>query len=202
MTVPYDAAETKAGAPRMTIDPNDARASLNDIAAVERLTYQAITYDHSSFQFMLWGALVVFGYAWTFLDPARATSGWIAVAVVGVSGSFALRRLRRSPSSRDSKLGERLGYGQLAVIGFGLVLVWLLAPLSDRQLQAFWPTLVMFCHVLAGIWLGRFILLSGLTVTVLIVIGYVWAGPWYPLWLAVAVGGGLIASGLWLRRMG
>lgn len=185
----------------MSIDPNDARTSLNDIAAVERLTHQAITYDHSSFQFMLWGALVFLGYLWTFLERDRARIGWIVVAAAGVSGSFALRRLRRNLSSRDSKLGERLGYGQLALIGFGSVLVWLLWPLNDRQLEAFWPTLVMFCHVLAGIWLGRFFLLSGLTVTALIVIGFIWIGHWYPLWLAVSVGGGLMASGLWLRRM-
>jgi hypothetical protein len=186
----------------MTIDPNDARTSLDDIAAVERLTYQAITYDHSSFQFIWWGVLVFCGYLWTFLSIQHARLGWIVIAAAGVSGSFALRRLRRTPSSRDSKLGQRLGYAQLAVIGFGLVLVWLLSPLSDRQLAAFWPTLVMFCHVLAGIWLGRFFLLSGLAVTALIVIGYIGSGPWYPLWLAVSVGGGLIASGLWLRRMG
>ena len=202
MTLLYDAAETEAGAPTMTIDPNDARASLSDIAAVERLTHQTLTYDHSSFQFMLWGALVACGYVWTFLQPQRAIIGWIAVTVAGVSGSFVLRRLRRNLSSRDSKLGERLGYGQLAVIGFGLVLVSLLSPLGDRQAEAFWPTLVMFCYVLAGIWLGRFFIFTGLAVTALIVIGFVWIGPRYPLWLAISVGGGLIASGLWLRRMG
>ena len=92
----------------MTIDPNDARTSLDDIAAVERLTYQAITYDHSSFQFILWGALVFCGYLWTFLSTQHAKLGWIVVAAAGVSGSFALRRVRRAPSSRDSKLGERI----------------------------------------------------------------------------------------------
>ena len=186
----------------MSIDPNDARASLSDIAAVERRTYQTLTYDHSSFQFILWGALVFCGYLWTFLEPRHGIIGWTAVAVAGVSGSFALRRLRRNLSSRDSKLGARLGYGQLALIGFGLVLVSLLSPLGDRQIEAFWPTLVMFCHVLAGIWLGRFFIFTGLAVTALIVVGYVWIDPWYPLWLAISVGGGLIASGLWLRRMG
>jgi hypothetical protein len=186
----------------MTIDPKDARSSLSDIAAVERLTYQALTYDHSSFQFILWGALVACGYLWSFFQAGRASTGWMVVALAGLGGSFALRRWRRGPHSRDSKLGQRLGFAQLALIGFGLVLLWLLWPVSNRQMAAFWPTLVMFCHVLAGIWLGRFFVLLGLSVTALIVIGYFWSGPWYPLWLAVSVGGGLIASGFWLRRMG
>jgi hypothetical protein len=200
--VAYDAAESSAGAPSMTIDPKDARASLSDIAAVERLTQQSLTYEHSSRQFMLWGALVMCGYLWTYFLPGYSGLGWIAVAVMGVSGSFALRRWWQGPHSRDSRLGQRLGYAQLAVIGFGLILINLLWPLSDRQISAFWPILVMFCHVLAGIWLGRFYVLLGLAVTALIFVGYIWSGPWYPLWLAAAVGGGLIASGLWLRRMG
>lgn len=184
----------------MSIDPKEAAAALSDVAHVERRTHQAFTYEHSSRQFLLWGVLVACGYVVTFLAPEHAGAGWIAVMVVGLGGSFALRVWSGLPHSRDSRLGRRLGYGQLALISYGFVLLWLLWPLTPRQLDAFWPTLVMFCHVLAGLWLGVFYIIVGVGGTVLIVIGYVWAGEWYPLWLAVAVGGGLIASGLWLRR--
>jgi hypothetical protein len=38
-----------------------------------------------------------------------------------------------------------------------LVLILLLGPsLSYRRVRAFWPTLAIFGHVLAGLWLGRF----------------------------------------------
>ena len=82
------------------------------------------------------------------------------------------------------------------------MLIWMLGPLTHRQLGAFWPSLVMFCHVLMGLWLGAFYIVVGITATVLILAGYFWAGEWYPLWLAATVGGGLFASGLWLRRQG
>jgi hypothetical protein len=59
----------------------------------------------------------------------------------------------------------------------------------------------MFCYVLAGLWLGSFFIAVGVSVTALTVIGYVWTGAWYPLWLAATVGGGLIVSGVWLRRL-
>ena len=186
----------------MSIDPKEAAASLNEVAEIERRTHQAMTYQNSSAQFILWGVLVACGYLFTFFQPSHADTGWITVAVLGVGGSFALRAWSRLPHSRDSQLGRRLGYAQLALIGYGLILLWLLSPLSHRQMSAFWPSLVMFCHVLAGIWLGRVFILIGGAVTALVVVGYVSAGDWYPLWLAAAVGGGLVVSGVWLRRMG
>lgn len=185
----------------MSIDPKEAAAALSDVAHVQRRTHQSITYVHSSRQFLLWGVLVALGYLFTFFEPAHSNAGWLVVMAVGVSGSFALRLWGGPPHSRDSQLGRRLGYAQLALIAYGFVLLWLLWPMTHRQLGAFWPTLVMFCHVLAGLWLGAVYVVVGVAGTALIVAGYVWAGSWYPLWLAVSVGGGLIVSGLWLRRL-
>jgi hypothetical protein len=86
------------------------------------------------------------------------------------------------------------------VLAFGAVVTIELSPLTSRQQQVFWQTLVMFSYVLAGFWVGRFFLYLGLVVIVLILIGYYLSGPWFTLWLAVVFGGGLIAGGLWLRR--
>jgi hypothetical protein len=186
----------------MTIDPKEAATALSDIARIERRTHQSITYEHSSRQFLLWGVLVVCGYVFSFVEHAYAGAGWIAVTIIGLTGSFLLRRAAGITHSRDRRLGQRLGYGQLALVGYGLVLMWLFWPMTPRQIDAFWPSLVMFCHLLAGLWLGAFYIGLGAGVMALILIGYVWAGAWYPLWLAVTVGGALIASGLWLRRAG
>jgi hypothetical protein len=182
----------------MTIDPNDARTSLDDIESVERRTREAIVYDHTSAQFLLWGTLVASGYVFSFFVPTHISAGWIVVTAVGLAGSFTIRHWRGQ--SRDGSLGQRIGYAQFIVVGYGLVLMLLLWPMSSRQIGAFWPTLVMFCHTLAGLWLGTYFIYVGLTGTALIVAGYFWAGAWYPLWLAAVVGGGLIAAGLWLRR--
>jgi hypothetical protein len=66
----------------------------------------------------------------------------------------------------------------------------------------FWPNVFMLGIVIAGLWLGRFFMLCGLSVTALSVVGYFFAGEWFDLWMAAANGGGLIACGLALRRMG
>lgn len=184
----------------MTIDPHEAAASLSDIAKVEQRTRETLVYGHSGVQFMLWGVLVAAGYIHTYLDPVHADAGWIAVTVLGLGGSIALRRLRLQPS-RDGRLGRLIGYAQFVLLGYGLALLWLLAPMTHRQAAAFWPMLVMLGMVLAGLWQGRFFIYCGLTVSALVLAGYVWSGGFYTLWLALVVGGGLIAAGLWLRRM-
>jgi hypothetical protein len=58
----------------------------------------------------------------------------------------------------------------------------------------------MFGYALAGIWFGRAFIILGLMVTALTVVGYLWVGPWFNLYMAVVDGGGLMLCGLWMRR--
>jgi hypothetical protein len=117
--------------------------------------------------------------------------------IASVGAGFAIR-VWQSDAPRGRSLGRLLTYAQLVLIGYGLVRMLLLRPsLSYRRVQAFWPTLVIFGHVLAGLWLGRFFIYLGIAVTALTVAGYFWSDDWYPLRLAAVVGGGL-----WLRRLG
>jgi hypothetical protein len=184
----------------MSIDRDDAAASLSDIANVERRTRERLVYDRSSSQLILWGGLVAIGYLSSYGAPAYANLVWLVLAGVGLAGSAVLRA-RHGPSDRRG-IARNLGYAQLVLFGYGAVLTWLLWPMGNRQLAAFWPILVMFCHVLAGLWLGRFFIYLGAGVSLLIIAGYLWAGSFYLLWMAAVVGGGLIASGLSLRRLG
>ena len=183
----------------MTLDRDEAAASLSDIASVERRTRETVVYARSSTILILWGVLCVLGYVFQYLDPNDARPAWIAAGVVGVAGTFVAGQWRRGPERRT--LAQPMFYGQLAIIGYGLVLLALLWPISGRQLSAFWPTLIMLGFVLTGLWLGRFFMLCGLVVTALTLIGYFWSGAWFPLWMAAVDGGGLLAGGLWLRRL-
>lgn len=186
----------------MTLDPNEAAASLSEIDSVEQRTREALVYERSSDMLIMWGALVGCGYVLTYLEPRYVNITWLVLTAVGVGGGLLIRRWRKE-TQRGRTLGQRLFYAQLALIAYGFVLMLLLWPaISYRQIGAFWPILVMFGHVLAGLWLGRFFIYLGLSVTALIVAGYFGAGDWYPLWMAAVVGGGLIAAGLWLRRLG
>jgi hypothetical protein len=187
----------------MTLDPKEAAASLSDIDSVEQRTREALVYERSSDMLILWGVVVACGYVLTYALPGYSNTAWLVLTAAGVGGGLLIRRWRKEAQRGHPTLGQRLFYAQLVLIAYGALLMLLLWPvITYRQIGAFWPVFVMFGHVLAGLWLGRFFIYLGITVTALVVAGYFWVGAWYPLWLAVVVGGGLIAAGLWLRRLG
>jgi len=183
----------------MTIDPKEAAASLDDIAATERRTREAMFYAGSSDILILWGVLSLIGNLLNWFRPAWSGYGWLMIDAVGAAGTFAILR-NRIPRSKRRAVAIRWGATYLAFLLFGAVWMAELLPLSARQMEAFWPTLVMFGYVLLGIWVGRFFLYCGLAATVLILAGFFWSGDWFPLWMAAVLGGGFIAGGLWLRR--
>jgi hypothetical protein len=187
----------------MTVDPKEAAASLSDIHSVEQRTREALVYERSSDMLILWGVLVACGYLCAYLLPRYSDIAWLVLTAAGVGGGLLIRRWRKEAQRGHRTLGQRLFYAQLVLLAYGALLLLLLWPvITYRQIGAFWPILVMFGHVLAGLWLGRFFIYLGVAVTALIVAVYFWSGAWYPLWMAAVVGGGLIAAGLWLRRLG
>ena len=90
----------------------------------------------------------------------------------------------------------------LLLFGFGFLWLYLLGGFGGLQRSIFMPSLVMFGFTLAGIWLGRALLIAGLAGTALIVAVYFWGGPWVDLWMAAVQAVMLIGGGLWLRRLG
>lgn len=183
----------------MTLDRDEAAASLSDIASVERRTREAVVYARSSTILILWGVLCVLGYVFQYFRPLEARPAWIAVGILGFIGTFISGHWRRA--QHRSSIGQSLLYAQLALVGYGFILLVLLWPVAPRQLSAFWPTLIMLGFVLMGLWLGRFFIVCGLAVTALTLAGYFWSGAWFPLWMAAVNGGGLLLGGLWLRRL-
>ncbi len=185
----------------MTLNPNDAATALDDIATVQRHTRDTLIYGRAAVFFILWGVLLAIGYVVSFVAPAFAETGWRAVIIAGFT-STAVLIYRRPAHAGRARWDRPMMFAQLALYGYGWLFMMLAWPLSPRQLDAYWPNVFMLGYVLAGLWLGRFFLILGLSVTALTAVGYVWSGAWFPLWMAVVGGGGLIAGGLWLRRQG
>jgi len=185
----------------MPIDRAEAANALHDIAVAEQRLATASIYGVSAAILMLWGALVALGYLATQFDPAQAGWAWLGLDLAGVAGMAWLLAHRR-PLLRTKSLTSRILAAQVALVGFGVALSAVLAPLTWRQVEALWPLFFMLGYVLAGLWVGRFFVVCGLVVAALTVLGYFVADAWYPLWMAVAEGGALFAGGLWLRRVG
>lgn len=183
----------------MTLDPKEAAASLGDIAAIERRTREALYYSGTGDVLILWGVLTLAGHLLTWFAPRYAGWAWPIIDVGGFLATIAIVA-RRVPRSQWRGSGARWVASYATLLVFGYIVVVELSPLTWRQLEAFWPTMVMLGYVLAGIWIGRFFLYVGIAATVLILIGYFFLGDWFTLWLAFVMGGGFLAGGLWLRR--
>jgi hypothetical protein len=186
----------------MTISPNEAATSLRDIASVEQRTRAALFYAGSSVIFILWGVLVAAGYGLSELYPRSARTIWLAISAAGCAATVGIvwQRMRARPRAvRD----WRLSLAIVALTIFAGAWSYLLGPLLPRAMNyAFQPSLFLLGIVLAGLWIGRFLIILGLAGIALIIAGAFVPEPWLRLWMAVVDSGILIIGGLWLRGAG
>jgi hypothetical protein len=185
------------------MDARAAAAALGSIETTERRTFQAVFYGKSAPILAVWGGVVIAGYTWTFAAPGSAVRAWSVLSFIGFAvTAWLIRRMRVTLTPPQRELGWRILAAQIALLAFGLIVVSLLGPLAPRQIGAFWPLLCSLGYVIAGLWIGRAPIVLGVTVIALTVAGFVWSGPWFPLWMAATFGGGLCLGALWLRWRG
>jgi hypothetical protein len=184
----------------VTIDSHQASEALSDINQIARRVRQSRIYHLSSLISILWGILVVAGNVATFAWPRHAGSVWIAVNVSGVAGAFAISAFGY-PRNKGPGYDIRALLALLLFFAFGYFCTVMLGHFTPRQQGTFWPIYVMLIYTIVGLWVGPAFVAIGLGITALTLIGYFFVADWFPLWMAVVHGGGLILSGLWMRRV-
>ncbi len=180
------------------IDSRQASEALSEINDIAHRVRQSQLYNISSHMMVLWGGLVCAGNLVTYLWPRYAGYAWIAVYVLGVAGWCAICALNFG-RTRVHSFDARMLAAFLLFFAFGFFTCWL-GHFTPRQLGTFWPIYFMLVYVLAGLWVGLAFVVIGVAITALTLIGYFFIGEAFPLWMAFVNGGGLILSGLWMRR--
>ena len=146
----------------MTIESREAIASLQDIAAVEKRTREALCYSGSSTIFIMWGLLVACGYGATAWQPGAARTIWLVVSAVGSAATALIVAARMRARPREGR-DWRIVWALVALMIYGAGWSWVLGPVIPRHLiYAFQPSLVMLGMVLAGPVVGRFFVALGL----------------------------------------
>jgi hypothetical protein len=181
------------------IDSQQASSALADITDITQRVRQSRFYQHSSAMLMLWGALTFVAYIFSFGVPSRANQGWVGVFIAGIVGSVLIGALSRRRGDVNT-FDARATAAMVVFIAFGALWSIGVGQFTPRQLSAFWPTYFMLPYVIAGLWLGSAFVIIGTAIIVLTMIGYLFAGPWFQLWMALVNGGGLVLGGLWMRR--
>jgi hypothetical protein len=181
----------------MTIGSDEAAAMLADVETVVAKVKQSRIYRSAAQIIILWGVVNVVRDLLIGAAPAWFGPRWFLIDAIGIIGTLVLLRWVVEP-------GARLPLRTLAAFslfyGFGWIWANLLGNFAQREQMTFWPTLGLFGYALAGLWFGPAFSAIGLGLTALVLAGYVWSGPAFPLWLAVVHGGGFIPCGLWMRR--
>jgi hypothetical protein len=181
----------------MTISSQEASATLAEIDGVVARVRQSRLYRLTGALLVLWGAVVVAADFVGFVWPRWSIWTWVAANALGAAASFAMLRAGRDIPNRMpwrflAAFALFAAFGLLWSVGFG--------RFGPRELDAFWPTLVLFGYALAGLWFGAAFAALGLGLSALVLAGYLWSGEWFNLWLAAVNGGGFILCGLWMRR--
>lgn len=187
------------------IDPDSAVSALTDIARVERRALEASHFADASNSCFLWAALTSFGYVFHHFEPDAGRWAWVSIDILGVVAMAALgvlARMRRGPEVRRA-LDHRPSLTQGAVLVFGSVCYLILTGgrAEYRVSATYFPTIFMFGMVVMGLWIGRFLIVVGIAVTLLVLAAYLWSGPWFDFLMALCVGGVLAAGGFRFRRM-
>ena len=180
------------------MDREQADAQLAEIESIVARVKQSRIYRVAGDICMVWGVVNLVRYAYFHIAPLWAGSSWYVVDIVGILVTLGL--VHRARAGRGGGGLWRVGVAFLLFYGFGWIWSNVLGDFGWRQTSAFWPTLFLFGYSLAGLWFGLGFTALGLSLTSLIVVGYAFAGDYYPLWLAISTGGGFLLCGLWMRR--
>jgi hypothetical protein len=183
------------------IGPEEAAQALNDIKQIVQRVRQSRIYDLASLIMIAAGVLVLAGNVATFLTPRHSPYIWITVNVLSVASAAALATMGGKQSGVRT-FDFRVLAAFLMFYAFGILCSGVLGHFGPRELGAFWPIYFMLFYCLAGLWFGRAFIAMGLSIIALTLIGYFFvAGGAFLLWMAAVNGGGLILSGLWMRRI-
>lgn len=195
-----NASEVAAGRP---IEPDEAMEQIAYIRDLLDTTKQRVAAYWPIF--VMWGPIWVLGYAGEYWEdnggPAWLDWRWAILNGIGFVGSFFLIRRHRGRGPLTS-LERQMLWLQVGVFGaffFGIPMA-----IGGGTISVDWntyiPFYIGFTYFVAGVFLGRELILISLWL-----LATALAAEFLPegirwLWFAVNGGGGLIVSGLLLRR--
>lgn len=191
----------------MTITPEQAAAALRDIDDTSARSRRLSAYAQGSPYFFLWGIIWIVGYLATAIVPASANTAWLILWAVGLGGGVLIGRRRARLAGGDAqdaasrkRFNRRLLTSWLVLIVFWMATYAILQPREGNQFSAFPALLMGAAYAFVGvIWLPRY-LPVGLIVMAATVFGYFYLASWFAYWLALVGGGGLLLTGVWLRK--
>ncbi|NLY57607.1 MAG: hypothetical protein GX071_03675 [Gammaproteobacteria bacterium] len=173
----------------------EAAQALREIDAIKHRAAGFQDYRAESSQLILWGLVYLAGFSLTACFPQHALLVWVLAVFAGMGlGAYLAFR---------SGLGVGILWRYialiLAILAFVIALYVVFWPITVEQSAMPGPLLVAVLYILRGIQLRPRYTVIGSVLGLLSMFGYVFLLPVFWPWMAMACGGTLILSGLWLR---
>jgi hypothetical protein len=196
---------------QIPITPEEARASLAEIDQVTLRIRQTIAAGITAPLLILWGSIWMVCFATEQYYPVWSQKVWFTLVAVGTVVSM-LSGLYQSPIKTNgaSPLMGRMGLAWLILFAYAALWARYLGPweiphhaynaLLNRKWGAYTCTICMFAYTLMGLWLDRVLMYLGIAVTILTLVGYLYAADYFYVWMAVTGGGALLLTGLFIRK--
>jgi hypothetical protein len=184
----------------MDISNQEAAEALRSIEASRKRFRIAIGSRRGHQHLWLWGVIWTAMALLSQYDLPLALRSWGWVDLAGVAGSFAIGwRTQRQVRGRIDRrfLGAIAAVAVYGMVAWPLVLRGIASPESAF---AYIALLVMQIYVLAGIWFDNGLLWTGLILSALILVGFLYFVAIFWIWIAIFGGGGLILSGFYIRQ--
>jgi hypothetical protein len=190
----------------------EALSALEEIDRVRDHMRRTLAAGAMAPMLILWGVIWTIGFAGEQFMP-QAYRLWLVLDLVGVAATFYLGS-RPQGSAIKAPGGLRVFASWAVLFAFAALWSFLLypsemlhgsdvgayGPALERKMALLWVTVCMFGYVVMGLWLDRFLLWLGALVTIATLAGFLFEQQYFFLWAAVAGGGSLVLSGLFIRK--
>jgi|SRR5579872_281712 len=180
------------------ITTREAHDALQEAALAERRSAESYSYSRSAPYCILWGLIWMVGYGgMTVLKGTDIAWLWLILSATGMAISFWIGTGRTDGRSSN---GWRMGSLFAIIAAFTFALFAILPPTNELQVGAYSPLLLSAIYAALGLWLGvRYILLAAF-LAALTLGAYFFQKEFFFVWMAVAGGGSLLLTGLWMRH--
>lgn len=182
----------------MTLSPEEARESLEQVEAGRKAARLALRRSRGHYHLWIWGVYwVVAPLTFHFTPHLGPKFFWI----LGVAGAIASPLVGMFVESSRVRMPFNTRFAALIglLVLFSVVWLKILGASDWRQIYAYFCTIAMFGYIAAGLWFDVYLVWVGIAATALTLVGYFAFGPWFWLWMAVAGGGTLIGTGFYVR---
>ncbi len=184
----------------MDISPDDAAKALSDIASTRGRSHALAGYSMAGPILILWGVIWLLGYAAMGVLPAEQWGPmWLAGDVIGLVVTLLLSRRANRRGGLKGTTWRLMGGVALVALFCGSLFA-MVRPTDINVYLAFPGLLTGTIYITLGLWRMTRYLWIGIFVFAASLIGFFAFPAILTYWMAVTGGGGLIVSGLLIRR--